>query len=194
LVLLSLAVNPYTSNFSTQGITLGYERGTNMGDMSMAVEVMSTAPMKAVMRKHNKDAGNYFSVAPYVNGREAGFCVADNRDWEKSGGRAVAFSENRNSDSLVIYVGKDYMWEHEREHAKKEKRDISLNFELTNDVVKLTDEIYYKHSYHVWCNRPSLFKKVGKAIALFLDGFYTEKEFAKAIKDVEAEGKKILGF
>lgn len=36
---------------------------------------------------------------PYVNGREVGWCLTDNRTFK------VAFTECRNSDELVVYDG-----------------------------------------------------------------------------------------
>ncbi len=39
-------------------------------------------------------------VEPYVNGREIGWSIASLKD-----NRKVAFSENRNSDSIVVYCG-----------------------------------------------------------------------------------------
>jgi hypothetical protein len=165
-----------------------------MGDMKQAIEVMKTSAMVKLMRKTDKDTGEAFCIYPYVNGREKGFCVSDQRDWEKNSGRAVTFSECRNSDSLMVYVGREFIWSHERERAVKEGRDISLNFELHDNAVKLTDAIYHKHSYSAWCNRPSLFKMVGVAIAKFLSGKSTEEQLAKDIRDIDKAGKKMLGY
>ena len=48
------------------------------------------------------DLGNndYLMVEPYVNGREQGFSISITTD------KKVAFSECRNSDSIVVYFGK----------------------------------------------------------------------------------------
>lgn len=40
-------------------------------------------------------------VSPYVNGRESGFSL-------RVGTRSIAFAENRNSDSTVVYPGYGY--------------------------------------------------------------------------------------
>lgn len=45
-----------------------------------------------------KDSSQFF-VEPYVNGREVGWCISMFMT------RRVAFSENRNSDSIVVYRG-----------------------------------------------------------------------------------------
>lgn len=41
-----------------------------------------------------------FVVEPYLNGREQGFAI-----WSIATNRKVAFSENRNSDHIVLYKG-----------------------------------------------------------------------------------------
>jgi hypothetical protein len=45
-----------------------------------------------------KDSSQFY-VEPYVNGREVGWCIS------MLMARRVAFSENRNSDSIVVYSG-----------------------------------------------------------------------------------------
>lgn len=68
-----------------------------MADMTMAIKVLN--------KIHSKLKENDFAINPYSNGREVGFAIVKmgNPDWEKS--KTVMFSENRNSDSLVVYVG-----------------------------------------------------------------------------------------
>lgn len=44
-----------------------------------------------------------FTVEPYLNGREEGFAISD-----KTYHKKVAFSENRNSDSIVVYFGEPF--------------------------------------------------------------------------------------
>ena len=156
-----------------------------MSDMKQAIEVMSTTAMKALMRKKDKDAGEAFTVYPYVNGREKGFMVSDSRS---KGNRAVAFSEHRNSDSLVIFVGKPYKHEHE-----KGKGPLNFRYDM-HDSIKLTDDIYYKHAYHVWCDAPRFFKRVGDAIAKYLNCELTEAQFGAKVSKIDKDAKKFMGW
>ena len=158
-----------------------------MGDMVQAIEVMSTPPLKKLIRKKDRQAGMAFTVYPYINGRERGFCVSDERGKEDS--RAVVFSENRNSDSLCIFLGKPFVFPHEKDAPKD-----AFIMDKSADYVILTEEIYNKHSYYVWCNTPKLFKMVGEAIAAYLSGEYTEPEFGKQIAVIEKAARKHLGY
>lgn len=54
----------------------------------------------------------YYSIRPYLNGREVGFAIevvggkaygGNKESYEDS--KIVIFSENRNSDALVVYIG-----------------------------------------------------------------------------------------
>lgn len=52
----------------------------------------------SIVLDQSKDSSQ-FIVEPYVNGREVGWCISTFMT------RMVAFSENRNSDSIVVYSG-----------------------------------------------------------------------------------------
>ena len=155
-----------------------------MGDMTMAVEIMGTSAMKRVMRKTTKEIGQVYSVYPYINGRERGICISQHE------GRAVCFSENRNSDEVVVYVGRDFKYPHEKDAGP-------LNFLMDDgaNYVELTDAIWEKHRYYAWCARPSLYKRMGEAIATFLlNEKTTERDLAAAIAKINKAAKKLLGY
>lgn len=63
-----------------------------MSDMKLALRVL---------RKTNLVSNNNIAIYPYVNGRENGFMC-----WYTRTDKAVAFSEHRNSDEIVLYRGK----------------------------------------------------------------------------------------
>lgn len=60
-----------------------------MGDMRMALDVYKK------MGNLNK---NFIDILPYVNGREKGIMLLNTKI-----NRIVVFSENRNSDNLIVY-------------------------------------------------------------------------------------------
>ena len=68
-----------------------------MGDITMAMKTLNL--IKKRVKLFSKDG--HIWVEAYSNGREQGFCLV-NCDKEVK----IAFSENRNSDDLVVYVGK----------------------------------------------------------------------------------------
>ena len=156
-----------------------------MGDMKMALEIMGSASMRSIMRKKDKNAGEAFVVYPYVNGRERGFMVSDSRNTDKNGtGRAVAFSEDRNSDSVVVYVGKEYKHEYEA------SVEMNFKFDSISDCIKLTEAIYENHAYYAYCKKSVYFSRVGASIAAFLLGKLTEKQLAGHLALIDKEARK----
>jgi hypothetical protein len=61
----------------------------------------------------------HFWVETYSNCREQGYCIVGN--YHKAGSKTIAFSENRNSDSIVVYCD--------------ENREFSLAGNVPNDSV-----------------------------------------------------------
>ena len=59
------------------------------------------AVLAIAIDRMNDEWKNLF-IEPYLNGREDGFAIST------FAGNKVAFSENRNSDSIVVYCGKTY--------------------------------------------------------------------------------------
>jgi hypothetical protein len=57
--------------------------------------------LKELNKRASKNVTKTYWVEPYQNGREHGYCLA-------GGEKRVTFSENRNSDSIVVYVGGKY--------------------------------------------------------------------------------------
>ena len=166
-----------------------------MSDMVMAIKVMATAPLRKLMDKKNKELEGFtYSFLHYVNGREKGFCIVDNRGYENHDGLAVTFSECRGSDSLAIFVGRDPLWEYEEETLKKAKKLSPLNFLIDHDTVALTDEIYENHAYYVWCDAKKWYPKVGQAIADLLTFKMNENTFAKVLKKIDTDAKKEIKY
>jgi hypothetical protein len=67
---------------------------------------------------------------PYMNGREEGFCLKTSSEHNF---KAVAFSENRNSDDIVIYCG--------------EATDFSLQGNVPSEEIYNKKKYFQYHSY-----------------------------------------------
>lgn len=61
----------------------------------------ASAVLAILCDMYEESAWNKLNVEPYLNGRESGFAVHDFYQASKK----VAFSENRNSDNIVVYYG-----------------------------------------------------------------------------------------
>ena len=70
------------------------------GNLQVAFTVLSCVEQQL----NSDDDVSLFHVECYANGREHGFAIKGYG--VVKGGFGVAFSENRNSDSIVVYVGK----------------------------------------------------------------------------------------
>jgi hypothetical protein len=160
-----------------------------MGDMRMAIQVMATPPMMKLVQKYDKENGHPFFIYPYVNGREKGFMIADTTDREgRNNGRAIAFTECRNSDSLTVYVGKSYKSLHDKDADK----GTHFIYDYNTDVIKLTETIYRNHRYDVWCDELPHYKKVGNALAKFLTGKINEETLATTLAKINKDALEEL--
>jgi hypothetical protein len=80
---------------------LVYTRNTTARKVLAAVKPLLRAKKRT---KHLDLISNYAYVHPYVNCREQGFAIASNTC-------TVAFSEDRNSDDIVVYVGGSHQFD-----------------------------------------------------------------------------------
>ncbi len=71
-----------------------------------ADEVLSRIKSLAAGTSPNNLKG-WLQVSIYENCRERGYHVSNSylAEWDRGGMRAVSFSENRNSDDIVVYFG-----------------------------------------------------------------------------------------
>ena len=83
-------------------------------------------------------------IEAYVNGREHGFMVYDRREYLRTF-RKTAFSENRNSDSIVVYFG------------------VGTDFSMQGNVPN--DECYRNRVFF----DPDAYAAAAKAIALYIN-------------------------
>jgi hypothetical protein len=81
--------------------------------MKLALDILLGLPIRS-MTKINRDGESDFVIYPYVNGRERGLCLIDNRENKLTSKKympldekkTIVFSENRSSDGLIYFIGK----------------------------------------------------------------------------------------
>lgn len=85
------------------------------------------------------DSGTVYYTEPYQNGREHGWAI-------QGYNVKVAFSENRNSDSIVIYSGAPNEFDmagnvpHETVYSRRVYFDYNQHFEAAEHIAKLLDQ------------------------------------------------------